>query len=209
MAKRSNDSFKLIKINPMNSSQESILATAILNALTVLKAEENELVKIPERKELTKLLKNAKLENIINALDEVNNIRIRKVPCIEATGIAGIVYINHPIKSPLPCLIYRNPKYEEDYFVLVNCGLGYDELIIKEEVYNQKLANDIECYQIFLNTGTKNIFKDKELSCECCSHYIFDSNKDICLYDNTAITDCSQCCNKFVDCFSWKQPKGE
>ena len=212
MAKRNNDQIKLIKINPLNNSDESLIAIAILNALTILEAEKNELVKIPERKELTKLVKNAKLDNILKALDEVNNIRIRKVPCMEATGPVGIVYIDHPIRI-LPCLIYRKPELKDGQMILVNSGLGGDEIIIDEELFNNKLVVNEQlysAYQIFLNTGTKNIFKDKELSCNSCNRLHFASGKeDICLYDNTIITDCNQCCNKFTDCFKWQQPKGE
>lgn len=211
MAKRNNDQTKLIKINPITNSDESLIAVAILNALTILKAEENELVKIPERKELTRLLNNAKLDNVINALDEVNNIRIRKVCCVEATSVTGIVYINHPLK-PIPCLVYRDRTLEDGQIKLVNSGLGDDEILINEYLFNERLVIDSQlysAYQIFLNTGSKNIFKDKEYSCNECNRLSFEDKEDICLYDNTIITDCNQCCDKFIDCFKWRQPKGE
>ena len=64
MAKRNNDEDKFIKINPVNNSEESLISVAILNALIALEADKNELVKIPTRKELTKLLKNANQSQI-------------------------------------------------------------------------------------------------------------------------------------------------
>ena len=78
-------------------------------------------------------------------------------------------------------------------------------------LFNEKLLVDNQsAYQIFLNTGTKTIFKDNDLSCEDCNHLHYGDNKeDICLYDITNISDCTQCCNKFIDCFKWRQPKGE
>jgi len=210
MAKRSNDSPKLIKINPLNNSDESLIAIAILNALIILRAKENNLIKIPERKELTKLLKNAKLDNILKALDEVNGIKIKKVLGVEDTSLTGIVYINHPLKV-LPCLVYRNPSIKDGQIKLVNSGLGDDEVLISEQLFNEKLfVDNIFAYQIFLNTGTKEFFKDKELSCNDCNHYSFNSEgEDICLYDDMNIKDCNQCCNKFIDCFKWRIPKGE
>lgn len=211
MAKRNNDEDKLIKINPIYNSEESLISVAILNALTILKAEENPLVKIPTRKELTKLLKTAKFENAIRALDEVNNIRIRPIPCMEATGPVGIIYIDHPVTGKLPCTIYRNENLSEYQFHLINSGLGDDVVCIDETTFNERLAisDEIQGYQIFLNTGTKTTFKDKELSCDSCNRYSFNDKDEICLYDKEKITDCTICCNKFIDCFSWKQPKGE
>lgn len=211
MAKRNNNQVKLIKINPINNSNESLIAVAILNALILLKAEENELVKIPERKELTKLLKNAKFENVIKALDEVNNIRIRPVLGIEDTSGVGLFALNHPIKGKIPCLVYRDTTLLDGQIKIVNSGLGDDELVTSEQVINDKLLEDNHfAYQIFLNTGSKNIFKDKELSCNDCNHYNINSEgEEICLYDNEQIKDCNQCCSKFIDCFKWRQPKGE
>lgn len=211
MAKRSDDQIKFIKVNPLNNSDESLIAIAILNALTILKAQENELVKVPGRKELSKLLKNTKLDNIIKALDEVNNIRIRKVNCVEDTSLVGIVYINHPLKI-LPCLVYRDPSLKDGEMKLVNSGLGEDEIIISEYLFNDRLAIDDEsylAYQIFLNTGDKILIDQEDLSCNECNRLHFNDNQeDICLYDNTLISNCNQCCNKFIDCFKWRQPKG-
>lgn len=210
MSKRNNDQVKLIKINPITNSDESLIAVAILNALIVLEAEKNELVKIPQRKELAKLLKNTKLDNLIKALDEVNNIRIRKVPAIECTSRVGIVFINHPLKI-LPCTVYRDTTIRDGQIKLVNSGLGDDEILIDEQLFNDRLVvENYSAYQIFLNSGSKKIFKDKELDCNDCNHYNWDSTGEIiCLYDNQPIIDCTQCCNKFTDCFKWRKPKGE
>lgn len=160
---------------------------------------------------MTKLLKNAKLENIIRALDEVNGIRIRPVVCIEATGPVGIIYLEHPIAGKLPCLVYRNENLSENQLHLINSGLGDDIVTLTETEFNEKLAisDEIQGYQIFLNTGTKEIVKDKELSCNSCNRYTFKGKDDICLYDNEKINDCNSCCNKYIDCFSWKQPEIE
>ena len=114
MAKRDHDESQFIKINPLTNSAESLISVAILNALVILEADKNPLVKIPTRKELTKLLRNAKFENVCKALDEVNGIRIRPVPNMESTGTAGIVQIDHPVK-PIYCSVYRKGGETVEY----------------------------------------------------------------------------------------------
>ena len=141
----------------------------------------------------------------------MNNIRVRPIPCIEATSEVGIVFINHPILGKFPCLVYRDRDLLDNQVYLVNSGLGDDVIIVTEEQFNDKLAisDEIQGYQIFLNTGDKDVFKDKELSCNSCNRLDFQTGEEICLYDNKKITDCNNCCNKYIDCFTWNEPKGE
>ena len=209
MAKRDHDESQFIKINPLTNSAESLISVAILNALVILEADKNPLVKIPTRKELTKLLRNAKFENVCKALDEVNGIRIRPVPNMESTGTAGIVQIDHPVK-PIYCSVYRKEGETGEFDLkLVNSGLGDDVVSITEATFNSKLLiDDAIHYQILLNTGEKQEKADSECSCEDCNRYYIGANKeDVCLYDNNTINDTSICCNKYLDCFRWRKPK--
>ncbi|MBQ3421206.1 MAG: hypothetical protein IJH34_05975 [Romboutsia sp.] len=226
MAKRNNDKNKFIKINPINNSEEGLMAVALLNALTLLEAEKNPLVKIPNRKELTKLFKTAKMENIIKALEEVNNIRIRPIIGIEETADVAIIFIDHPIVNKIPCLAYRtkelskekvemiNSSVGDNVVLLVNSGLGEDILAITEEQFNNRLQipdntnrNIIQGYQVILNTGEKEILDNEEVDCNDCNRLHFEGLNEICLYDNKKIDDCNKCCNKYINCFNWKTPK--
>lgn len=187
------------------------MSVAILNALELLKAKENPLVKIPNRKELTKLLKNTNFDNFCKVFDELNHIRIREVPCLEAIGDVGIVPINHPILGMTYCLAYRDKTIDEFEYKLVNSGLGNDEVVMHvAKHFNDKLEYKNEpCYQIFLDTGSKQKIEHNEYSCNECCHYSIAGKKDFCLYDNTELTTSEQCCNKYFDCFKWHKIEGE
>lgn len=211
MAKRSTSEIKFISINPFNNSSESLISVAILNALILLQADKNKLVKVPSRKELTKLLKNVQFDNFCKAFDEINHVRIRKVPCLEAVGVVGIVIIAHPIIGAVPCLAYRDQTITDMQYKLVNSGLGEDEVTIHViEHYNEKLEiKGSECYQIFLDTGSKEEVEHKEFSCNDCSHYAIEGKEEICLYDKEILTSTTKCCNKYLDCFKWNSIKEE
>lgn len=187
------------------------MSTAILNALTILKAEENPLVKIPSKKELTRLLKTSNFDTFCRVFDELNHIRIREVPCLEAIGEVGIVPIDHPILGMTYCLAYRDETIDEFEYKLVNSGLGQDEVTIHvTKHFNDKLECKNECcYQIFLDTGSKSKIEHKEYSCNECCHYAIQNNKDVCLYDNEQMSTSDQCCSKYFDCFKWNTIKGE
>lgn len=183
------------------------MSVAILNALKLLDAENVEGVKIPSRKELTKLLKNTQVDNLFKALDEVNHIRIRRVPAMECTGTVGIVGIAHPVNT-FYCLIHRDPSIKDGEIKLTNAALGEDTVIIKEETFNDKLYSMYTAnYQIFLDTGEKQPEVREGCSCNDCAHYCFDNEKETCLYDNSNVTDSNYCCNKYTDCFKWKHLK--
>ena len=211
MAKRNHDEDKFIKINPLTNSTESLISVALLNALIILKAEENPNVKIPSRKELTKLLKNAKFDNVCKVLEELNGIKIRPVVNMESTGEAGIIQMNHPVK-PVYCTIRRGEGITGEFEIqLINSGLGDDIVTLREERFLECLNfSDVTHYQIMLDTGKKEIFKDEHCSCENCCRYFIDNNRDdVCLYDDESISDTDICCNKYLDCFKWRKPKGE
>lgn len=204
MPKRNPDELKLISANIFTNSDESLMSIAILNALEILNAKNNPLVKIPTRKELTKLLKNTQFDNFCKVFDELNHVRIRKVPCIEATGEVGMISLNHPIKGLVHCLVYRDKTIGEYDYKLINSGLGNDEIIIDVDKFNDKLEYEGgSYYQIFLDTGTKEIVEHKEFSCNECCHYAIEKSRDICLYDNTELVDTNHCCNKYLNCFKW------
>jgi hypothetical protein len=183
------------------------MSVAILNALELLNAKENPLVKIPTRKELTKLLKNASFDNFCKVFDELNHIRIREVPCLEAIGNVGIVPIDHPILGMTYCLAYRDNTIDEFEYKLVNAGLGTDEVTIHvSKHFNDKLECKNEpCYQIFLDEGEKHRVEHKEFSCNECCHYSIQNHKDVCLYDNEQMEGSDHCCNRYFDCFKWNK----
>lgn len=213
MAKRNKDENKFIKIKPFSNTRESLLSVAILNALTLLEADKNPLVKIPTRKELTKVLKvSSNFNTVCKVLDEVNGIRIREVTALEAIGECGIVTINHPIIGYFPAFAYRDKTITEYEYKIINTGLGEDEFIINAQHFYSKITheNDPEAkyYQIFLNTGDKQL-SDKPINdccCESCDHLFYDIEGDKdehCLYDNTRLENTNGCCNKFANCFKW------
>ena len=187
------------------------MSVAILNALEILNAKENPLVTIPTRKDLTKLLKNTDFNNFCKVFDELNHVRIREVPCLEAIGNVGIVPINHPVLGMLYCLAYRDTSISEFEYKLVNSGLGNEVVTIHvTKHFNEKLECPNEpCYQIFLDTGSKQTIEHKEYSCNDCCHYAIQRNKDFCLYDNTELTTTNSCCSKYFDCFKWHKIEGE
>lgn len=187
------------------------MSVAILNALEILKANENPLVKIPTRKELTKLLKNANFNSFCKVFDELNHIRIREVPCLEAIGEVGLVPIAHPILGTIYCLAYRDISIGEFEYKLVNSGLGQDEVVIHvTRHFNDRLeCKEEPCYQVFLDYGDKQKLKHDKYSCNECSHYLVRDNKDICLYDNEELEDLDQCCNCYFDCFKWNKVEKE
>lgn len=190
------------------------MATAILNALSFLEADKNPLVKIPTRKELSKLLKNSPLETFCKVFDELNGVRIRRVPCIEAIGRCGIISLNHPILGNIQCFAYRDKTIKEDEYKLVNSGLGNLEVTIDviRDFNGKPLEGEDDFYQIFLNTGDKVPVEHKEYSCNDCNFYSIadkSNESDICLYDNKPITDQNSCCNKYCNCFKWYEIKGE
>lgn len=166
---------------------------------------------IPTRKELTKLLKVADFDNFCKVFGELNKVHIRKVPCLEAIGKAGIVYLDHPIIGPVPCFAYRDKNLTEYQYKLVNSGLGKDEVeidVVKQ--FNDKLeAKGFDCYAIFLDTGSKQIIEHKEYNCNDCNLYSIDGHKDVCLYDLKEIENTNICCNKYCNCFKWQEIKEE
>ena len=217
MSKRNSNPNKFIKINSINNSESTLLAVAILNALILLKGEENPLVKTPLRKELSKIIKNTSFKNVCRVLEEVNGIKIRKVSSIESIGQCGIVYLKHPIVNSIPVFIYRNKNLEEDQYVIVNSALGDDELIVNCDTINSQLIDnkleEINCYQIFLNTGIKDYIETSDFNnCDSCDRLYLDSNnnwQENCLYDNTLLNHTKGCCNKYINCFKWKEGLNE
>ena len=159
---------------------------------------------------MTKLIKNAKFDNVCKVLEELNGIKIRPVVNMESTGEAGIVQINHPVKS-LYCTIRRGEGVTGEFEIqLINSGLGDDVVLLREERFLECLNfSDVTHYQILLDTGDKKEFKDEMCSCENCCRYLIDNKDDRCLYDDKIILDTNNCCNKYLDCFKWRKPKGE
>lgn len=118
--------------------------------------------------------------------------------------------MNHPIVGRIPCLAYRDRDLTEFQFYLVNSGLGDDVVIITDEDFNSKLAisDNVQGYQIFLNTGDKSIIENEEVDCNSCDRLSFCDKENICLYDNKEIVNINMCCNKYIDCFKWQQIEG-
>ena len=213
MSKRSSNPNKFIKINSVNNNEASLLTVAILNALILLRADNNPKVTIPLRKELAKIIKNTSFKNVCRALEEVNNIKIREVPNIESVGLCGIAYIKHPIVGSIPVFIYRNKEIEENQYILVNSALGEDEIIVNYDTIISELTSnrfeDNKYYQIFLYTGEKDYIESSiSNNCDSCDRLYLDSEdnwKEYCLYDNRALDNTKGCCNKYINCFKWKE----
>lgn len=210
---RTSSKEKFIKINPLHNTHETLIVIAILNALIYLKANQNPAVICPTRKELTKIIKSkAQFKSILKALEEVNKIAIRPVPDMEAIGQCGIITIDHPVCGPIPVFAYRNKYINEFEYILVNSGLGDDEITVDVHTLHnrvQPVEEEALFYQIFLKTEEKvmaNEISDR-FQCETCDHYGLDVKnnfQETCLFDNSFIENTRCHCNKYVNNFKWE-----